>query len=252
MLDVMATNDLSNSSALLKTIGASLDLVTALTGHQLNDLSIQAWVKSLRSYSAKEIQQAFVSWRMRSGKFPAISDIVTEIDKHRFGGLSGAWTYAVNAARMVNSSPGLYYVVFEHPALHFAIESMGGLAILKSVISTPDNRSFIRRDFDRSFLDYRPGLLYPAGFGSFNGTNVVLVGDPERARTVYANGQHSRNDCCTPGLEVLSSGMVAFNDPAAMPALLSEAHLLKSEPAVTHTYWCDSWQRAPPTDNGNQ
>lgn len=183
-------------------IGEALTQLASRTGRPIDEMAARQWLQAFQGYAADEVRQAFWNFTMLRSHLPTIADIASEIDRLRHGGVSGAWAHALGAAREARSARGTFFVVFEHPAIHFAIEAVGGWAHLQEQVRRADGLSYLRRDFCAAFEDYRTGIQYPAGFGYFDGHNVVLVGHAERAHLVYKRGSKSVNTLI-PGLGVL-------------------------------------------------
>jgi hypothetical protein len=100
---------------------------------------------------------------------------------------------------------------------------------MKDLARDRKQQVFARRDFVQAFEDYRPPHAYPAGLGTFNGHNVILVGDHVRAMEVYRGGTRPGRSI-VPGLEALQPEVLSpWEQPVAWPAELCATHLAKTE-----------------------
>lgn len=174
------------STEVVRVIGQSLCLVSEQTGKEFGELEASAWCKSFADCDPVELKQAFDSFALHSPFAPSPANIHQELQRLRFGGVSGAWTMVRQAAEQ--SLYGYCFVVFEHSAIHFAIDAIGGWFQLRRQIKNMDRVGLLRRDFVTAFEDYRPSLPHSAGMGSFNGHNAVLIGHKDRALQVYRTG----------------------------------------------------------------
>ena len=215
-------------------IGEALTQAAARTGRSVDDLTMRQWLQAFANCEADEIRQAFWTFALHKGQQPTVADIVSELDPLRFGGVSGAWMHAFHAAREARSGGDTFFVVFEHAAIHFAIEATGGWRHFQEQVRRPDGLGYLRRDFFAAFEDYRPGNRYPAGFGYFTGHNAVFIGHPERAHGVYKRGSKS-STVVVPGLEILR-GVEYLNPgdpPHQLPSEMLPSHLApRPEPPI--------------------
>lgn len=213
-------------SAVVSAIAQGLCLVAERTGKKVEPMEAETWCRAFAGCDPDELRQAFDSLAMNSFFPPTIAGMHHELQRLRFGGVSGAWTMVQQAA--VSSRSSYCFIVFEHPAIHFAIESIGGWFQLGRQIRDIERISFIRRDFTSAFEDYRPSLPHVAGMGSFNGTNAVLLGHRGRALEVYRSGV-KRGRRSVPGMELLMSDTRYHNEPkdTEWPEQLEDKHLEK-------------------------
>jgi hypothetical protein len=146
------------------------------------------------------LRQAFDNFTLSSSFAPSVAAIFQELHRLRFGGISGAWLMVEQAAR--ECSDRHFFIVFEHPAIHFSIDVIGGWSKTIQLVRDIDRVGFARRDFMKAFEDYRPSVRYPAGLGGFNGRNAVLIGHRGRALEVYRRGVKQGRGFF-PGIELL-------------------------------------------------
>lgn len=199
----MSTNLIPLSGAAAVAVGEALTQAAARTGRQFDELAVRQWIYALAGCEAEEVRQAFRSHAATQDHAPSIAAVLREIDRMRFGGVSGAWTQFLHAARAVRYTGGAHFVVFEHPAIHFAIESLGGWGHLQDQLRDAARVGLMRRDFIAAFDDYRVGSFFPAGFGHFSGDNVVLIGHAARALIVYRGGVKGEEHELVPGVATL-------------------------------------------------
>ena len=178
----------------------------------------QLWLARLAGFDADLIKQAFDDWIDRETRFPCIANILELIARRTTGGPSAQWIQAYKVAQWA-TCPWSHYVVFDHPATHFAISAVGGISHLQKRANDAATFSFAQRDFCKAFFEYRRGFPYPAGFGAFNGENAVLIGEHNRALAVYSAGKFSEEDEIQ-GLELLQNHGVVIGRREMPPHLL--------------------------------
>lgn len=217
------------------TVGECLTVASSLSGAKFDPLAMKVWIKQLAAYPAPEIHKAFSNWwASTTDRMLTVAAIVREIERARYGGPSGLWMYASSAAKCAAYASGWHLVVFEHPGIHFAIETLGGWSRLKQITRDAKDASFARTEFDRGLQDYRPGLPYPAGFGHFNGENAVLIGNRERALTVYSCGLKGSDGYPVPGLELLIPPRApSIGGDVALPSTLLPEHIFRHQPFIS-------------------
>jgi len=212
------------SPAVVRVIGQCLCLVAERTGKEFGELDAAAWCKSFADCDPVELQQAFDSFSVHSPYAPSPANIHQELQRLRFGGVSGAWTMVEQAA--MATSDGYSFLVFEHAAIHFAIDSIGGWFRLRRQIRDKDRHGLLRRDFMTAFEDYRPAVPHAAGMGSFNGRNAVLIGHRERALQVYRTGfKYGKSSIAGVDLLWSQGRVVDERETIVWPDQLEEKHM---------------------------
>lgn len=205
----------------------ALTKASARTGRPIDDLELQQWVHFFSGYAAEELRQAFWNFAVHETKAPTIAGIFSELQRLRFGGASGAWQHAFHAAREARSNADNFFVVFEHPAIHFAIQTLGGWSRFQDEVRRGHGLGYLSHNFITFFADYRTGLRYPAGFGHFTGGNVVLIGHADRCMTVYEGGVKNQLEAI-PGLEILSGAEYpTHGETPTLPGELLISHLAR-------------------------
>ena len=174
------------SDAVVRVVGESLCLVAERTGKEFGDLEVTEWCASFAACDPVELRQAFDNVSLHSPFAPSPASVFQELDRLRFGGVSGAWLLVRKTA--LDCAGGDFFVVFEHAGIHFAVEVLGGWSGTISLVRDSKRAGFAQRDFEKAFRDYRTPNSYPAGLGTFNGRNAVLIGHRGRALDVYRRG----------------------------------------------------------------
>ena len=108
---------------------------------------IVAMFEELVGYEIEIIHAAVREHARREKFFPTIADIIRRIEGSVDDLAMVAWSYVVKAIERF----GYYSTVrFPHPAIHYAIDKMGGwLSLCKTL--TDENKPFQRRDFIKFF-----------------------------------------------------------------------------------------------------
>lgn len=171
---------------LLRVIAESLCRASERTGKDFGELEVTEWCAFFSGFGALELRQAFENVSLHSPFAPTMAAVRQELDRLRFGGVSGAWLMVQKTAGKCRGDD--FLIVFEHPAIHFAVEVLGGWRTLIQLVKDSRQLGFTRTAFERAFRDYQPTLPYPAGLGSFDGCNAVLIGHRGRALGVYRGG----------------------------------------------------------------
>ena len=183
-------------------VGEGLLRAAERTGKDLGPLESQEWLDSFSDCEPIELQRAFANFSLHSPFSPSISSIRQEIERARFGGVSGGWILVQSAARACATHSAWFMFVFEHPAIHFSVESLGGWTRVMRELRSSEKAGYVRRDFFKAWEDYRPSVPYPAGIGEFDGSNAVVIGHHARALAVYRNGV-KLGSAFAPGTEAL-------------------------------------------------
>ena len=211
-----------------ETLGRWLMLCSSSTGKALDNPVVVHWVTKFKKYPAEKIHQAFDSWTQHNRSFPTVADILQEINRLEFGGWIGAWIRVCEAARAQKRTSTLFYVVFEHPAIHFAVQSLGGLADVGKALASPTDMGYLKRDFKEAFMEYRTGGNYPPGLGYFMGQNVILVGNPERACEVFKGGTRPSQNADVQGIGAMLVDTNSFSSKDhELPATLTKENFYR-------------------------
>lgn len=203
-----------------RALGECVTLFAEIYQHTVKPPTAKLWVEKLGQYDADEIRTAFDDWVSRETHFPTISDVLALINRNKFGGENDQWLRAYKVAQS-GPSDGRF-IVFDHPAIHFAIETLGGLKMLQRRIRSENDFSFARRDFISALNEYHDRQTYVSGFGTFNGSNAVLIGNAEHALCVFAKSRTFSHEGHVPGLELLRDEPIGIGAVELPPALLPE------------------------------
>jgi hypothetical protein len=212
------------SAAVVRVVTECLCEVAERTGKEVGALEMAKWYQAFAVCQPFELREAFDNHALTSPYAPSMAAIRQELDRSRFGGISGAWLMVREAA--LACAGGNFLIVFEHAAIHFAIEVIGGWHSVIRLVRDADTVSFTRRDFMRAFENHRPSVGYPAGLGAFNGVNAVLIGHRERALEVYRRGAKA-GAACYSGIDILRPQVELFPGQRlqAWPAQLGAEHM---------------------------
>lgn len=174
------------SDAVVQVVAECLCLVAERTDKEFGDLEVTDWCASFAACDPLELRQAFENVALHSRFAPSKASVREELDRLRFGGVSGAWLLVQKTA--LDCADGDFFVVFEHAGIHFAVEVLGGWRTTIALVRDNKRVGFAQSSFVKAFQDYRAPNRYPAGLGSFNGSNAVLIGHRGRALDVYRRG----------------------------------------------------------------
>jgi hypothetical protein len=188
------------SREIIQVIGQCLCLAAERTGKEFGNLEAQEWCSTFADCDPVELRQAFDNCTLNSHFAPSMAAIHQELQRLRFGGVTGAWLMVQQAA--AESRCRDFFVVFEHPGIHFSIEAVGGWFKVAREIRKIERAHFTRLEFITAFENYRPTMPHPAGLGTFTGKNAVLIGHRERALRVYRTGV-KRDEGLFAGVEIL-------------------------------------------------
>ena len=166
----------------------------------VSEFTLMVWMQACQNFSLEQVQKAMTAHAMDPdrGQFaPKVADIVRHLGGTTTDRAQLAWGKALNAA----SSVGAYTdVVFDDPAIHAAIEDMGGW--LKFCRSESKDLSYMQHRFcechkantGRGQFEYPRALMgdrSPDAMFAKRGLpppKPALIGDPEVARAVYQAG----------------------------------------------------------------
>jgi hypothetical protein len=188
------------STEIIKVIGQCLCLAAERTGKEFGELEAKEWCSTFAYCDPIELRQAFDNCSVNSTFAPSMAAIHQELERLRYGGVAGAWLMVQQVA--VERLCRDFFIVFEHPGVHFSIEAVGGWFKVVREIREIKSAQFIRREFITAFKDYRSTMRHPAGLGTFTGKNAVLVGHRQRALEVYRTGTKAGEGLFS-GVEVL-------------------------------------------------
>lgn len=228
----------SHNPAHARSAKIVVDCVTecsAIFNRSVEHAGAQLWLTKLARFDAELIKEAFDDWIEHETRFPCIANILELIALRTTGGVNAKWIQAYKVAQQADCTWS-HYVVFDEAATHFAISAVGGMSHLRERASDASTFSYAQRDFCKAFLEYRPGLPYPSGFGTFNGANAVLIGKPALALAVYAAGKSSDHDQIQ-GLGMLQQcHCIAIGRREMPPRLLAQHLLLAPAPPPQDVY----------------
>jgi len=179
-----------------------LTAVGDLYGRAPSEMAITIWWGALQHYDLAAIRQGF-DRHVRNpdtGQFmPKPADIVKMLQGSTQDSAMVAWSNVDRAVRQVGTYSS---VVFDDALIHRVIHDMGGWVALG--IKTEDEWPFVAREFENRYRGYRSRNErpdYPSQLigiaESQNAQNglksqpPVLIGDPEKAKTVLLNGSRS-------------------------------------------------------------
>ncbi|MFT7723983.1 MAG: hypothetical protein QM788_14340 [Roseateles sp.] len=227
------------SPSVVRVVTECLCEVAERTGKEVGALEMAKWYEAFAVCQPSELREAFDNYALASPFAPSMAAIRQELDRSRFGGISGAWLMVREAA--LACADRNFFVIFEHAAIHFSIEVIGGWHSVIRLVRDPGSVSFARRDFMKAFEDHRPSISYPAGLGGFNGVNAVLIGHRERALEVYRHGA-KRGAACFSGIDILQPQveLLPWQHLQDWPAHLGPEHMAAppGPPVrITPTWW---------------
>jgi len=171
-----------------------------LYGKAPSDAVADVWWDALRPYDIEAVESAFRRHLVSpdTGQFmPKPADIVRMLAGTSEDAALVAWAKLDRAVR----NPGCYAsVVFDDPLIHRVVRDLGGWIRLGTKID--DEWPFVGREFQNRYRGFRsrneapeypPRLIgiYEAEntVKGYMYTDVVLLGDVERAKLVAANGE---------------------------------------------------------------
>jgi hypothetical protein len=193
----------------------------------VSEFTLQVWVNACDAYSLEQVRKAITAHATdpERGQFaPKVADVVRHLSGTLTDRSQMAWGKALDAA----SSVGAYSdVVFDDPAIHAAIEDMGGWP--KFCRSETKELSYLQHRFCESYRAYvgRGDFSYPARLGGDRSSDAMyakrglpppkpaVVGDKDRARLVYQNGGAAKAKVAFHSLADLSSAIPLLNHKEA-------------------------------------
>lgn len=165
-----------------------------------DELGIEMWWRCLERYSIEQVSKGFEAHLMDSerGSFqPMPSDIIRHIEggnqATRQARADFAWRKVIDTVESVGTYDS---VVFDDPAIHYAIQIVfGGWEPVGQM--TDNERPFKRQDFLKAYIAFKPGLPYPKYLAgrlereqSIADTRFHLraIGDPDKCKSVQDGG----------------------------------------------------------------
>jgi hypothetical protein len=178
-----------------------LTLLAESFNRKVSSLLLETYWQCLYEYPFVQVKQAMLSALQNPDRqkwgMPTPADLIILIQGDSRSHALKAWSQVVTAIRTVGRYDS---VVFDNPIIHCVIRDMGGWIYL---CQQPEKElPFLRQEFEKRYRDYqgKPLPSYPRSLkGSLEHDNQVqgfshsqpdpiLLGDPERALGVYANG----------------------------------------------------------------
>ncbi|MES2141697.1 MAG: DUF6475 domain-containing protein [Pseudomonadota bacterium] len=176
-----------------------LTLLAESFNRKVSSLLLETYWQGLKAYPFEQVKQAMLSTLQnpdRKWGMPNPGDLIASIQGDSRSHALKAWSQVVTAIRMIGRYDS---VVFDNPLIHCVIRDMGGWIYL---CQQPEKElPFLRYEFEKRYHDYqgKPLLNYPRSLkgslehdnqvqGFSNQSDPVLIGNTERALTVYNNG----------------------------------------------------------------
>ena len=166
----------------------------------VSEFTLMVWMQACQNFSMEQVRKAMTAHATDPdrGQFPPkVADIVRHLGGTTTDRAQLAWGKALNAA----GSVGAYTdVVFDDPAIHAAIEDMGGWP--KFCRSESKDLSYLQHRFCECHKAYtgRGEFQYPRALMGDRSSDAMfakrglpppkpaLVGDPKHAKLVYESG----------------------------------------------------------------
>ena len=168
------------------------ELITGIAevyGKPMSKAGMRLWWSALERFSDDEVNQALndhVQDAERGQFMPKPSDIVRKIEGTPGDAANAAWAKVEDALRRVGGGPSW---VFDDPKIHRAIQQIGGVAALSNC-PTERDLTFLREQFCKRYASPQNQGPYPARLqGWHQQGEPVLIGDPDRAKSVLSGGQ---------------------------------------------------------------
>jgi hypothetical protein len=182
----------------LPEFGSLLDSAMAFYGQSVSEFAISVWWQSCQGFELEQVRKALTAHAMDAerGHFaPKPADIIRQLQGTQTDRSLMAWGKLQDASARV----GAYQdVVFDDPAIHCAVEDLGGwLTVCRAQLA---ELSHMERRFCQSYKAYsaRHEKEFPAILrGESNMQNMlagkrcsppVLIGNPAMARKVLELG----------------------------------------------------------------
>lgn len=164
----------------------------------VSTFALTVWWQACQPFAFEQVAKALTAHAMdaEQGRFPPMpADIVKQLAGTRTDRSLIAWGKVLDAAQRVGAYTS---VCFDDGLIHAAIEDVGGWVTLCR--TDIDELPFVQKRFCDSYKAYsmRPDVKYPALLaGEHDAANVLrgfgakaptLIGDPQKAATVYRSG----------------------------------------------------------------
>lgn len=179
--------------------GRLLHSVYAYYRQQCSEFALQVWWQAMQQYDLETVRETLGRHATNpdNGQFlPKVADVVKLIQGSTLDAAQLAWTKVLNAI----ASVGTYETVcFDDPIINAVLSDMGGWILLGQV--DVEELPFKAREFEQRYRGYKTrggASAYPRSlpgiFDQGNGAQgyglrePVLIGDTEKARLVYTQG----------------------------------------------------------------
>lgn len=166
----------------------------------VSEFTLLVWVQACQGFTIEQVRKAMTAHAMDPdrGQFPPkVADIVRQLGGTTTDRAQLAWGKALEAAARVGAYTD---VVFDDPAIHAAIEDMGGW--VKFCRTESEDLSYVQHRFCECHKAYtgRGEFQYPRVLGGDRGPDELyakrglnppkpaLIGDPQAAKIVYESG----------------------------------------------------------------
>lgn len=156
-------------------------------GRSVTDTQLRFAFECVRNFELSEIQRALLQHARDPdvGQHPPKpADIVRQLQGGTSENVAEAWSKVIRALER----HGPYArIVFDDPAIHAAIESVGWYGLCTA---SYERMSFLQRDFESAYRGARGTRHYPAVICAHpeHRGELVYIGDPEKAQQVQALG----------------------------------------------------------------
>lgn len=167
-------------------------------GKDLSKFAMAVWFQACDTFDVEQVTKALSAHLMdpERGQFmPKPADIVRQLQGTNTDRSLIAWGKVMDACQRVGAYAS---VCFDDGLIHAVIEDMGGW--MKLCRSNTDELGYIQKRFCDTYKAYagRPDVVFPALLpGEHDQANAVkgyaaqppvLIGNPDKARRVLANG----------------------------------------------------------------
>lgn len=166
----------------------------------VSEFTLAVWLQACQPYSLEQIRKAMTAHATdpEHGQFaPKVADVVRILSGTHTDRALLAWGKTLDAMSRVGAYSD---VVFDDPAIHAAVEDLGGW--VKICRSETKDLSYLQHRFCESHKAYtgRPGFNFPRVLigqrspdsdflrKGLQPPRPALVGDVDKARAVYAKG----------------------------------------------------------------
>ena len=208
-------------------LAASLAALAELYGKTISPGAIALWWQALERFDIEQVQRAIRAHTedAQAGAFmPKPADLIRHLEGTSTDRAALAWGKALDAAARVGAYSD---VVFDDPAIHAALEDLGGWG--KFCRAETAELSYLQHRFGQSYQAYagrHEGFAYPRSLrGERSADEVytrrglpppkpVVIGDVEKARLVYRQGEASgKTPIASQALAALEAGPKRIEAP---------------------------------------